>query len=316
MLIFPAGYLSPVALGAALREWLFGIVLLLLQTVAPLQAMAQVPKSIDQTSNSQDSICPMIEAAATANGLPIEFFARLIWQESRFKPDEVGPVTRSGERAQGIAQFMPSTAVERQLYKPFDPVEALPKSGQFLAELRGEFGNLGLAAAAYNAGPQRVRDFLAGTRDLPAETRNYVRVITGRPVEDWILTTEEPTPDGEHHADRETVNCRELVTLLERASGFSIRVWQGRIVPSWCRGLNHPNHSVCGPVHLIGHPTQLLRDAKLNSLRQGRVVPSWCKGLNHPNPDVCGPVHLVDGVTKFPIVKSKSHVHLVKAGTQ
>jgi soluble lytic murein transglycosylase-like protein len=191
-------------LGAALREWLFGIVLLLLQTVALLQAMAQVPKSVDQTSNTQNSICPVIEAAAKANWLPVEFFARLIWQESRFKPDEVGPVTRSGERAQGIAQFMPSTAVERQLYEPFNPVEALPKSGQFLAELRDEFGNLGLATAAYNAGPQRVRDFLAGTRDLPVETRNYVHVITGRPVEDWVSTKEEPTPDGEQHDDRET----------------------------------------------------------------------------------------------------------------
>jgi hypothetical protein len=288
--MFPAGHWT---LGAALREWLFGVVLLSLQTVAPLQAMAQVAKSIDQTSSSQDSICPMIEAAATANGLPVEFFARLIWQESRFKPDEVGPVTRSGERAQGIAQFMPGTAIERQLYEPFNPVEALPKSGQFLAELRGEFGNLGLAAAAYNAGSQRVRDFLAGTRDLPAETRNYVRVITGRPVEDWVSTKEEPTPNGEQ--DREMVNCYDLVTLLEGASGFSIRVWQGRIVPSWCRGLNHPNRSVCGPVRLIRQATQLPRDVKLKSARQGRIVPSWCKGLNHPNPSVCGPVHLVGG---------------------
>jgi hypothetical protein len=288
-------------LGTALREWLFGVVLLLLQTVALSQALAQVPKSIDQSSNSQDSICPLIEAAATASGLPVEFFARLIWQESRFKPDEVGPVTRSGERAQGIAQFMPGTAVERQLYEPFNPIEALPKSGQFLAELRGEFGNLGLAAAAYNAGPQRVRDFLAGTRDLPVETRNYVRVITGRPVEDWISTKEEPTPIGEQHADRETVNCHDLVTSLERTSGFSIRVWQGRIVPSWCRGLNHPTRSVCGSVRVIRQATQLPRDVKfprdvkLKSVRQGRIVPSWCKGLNHPNPSVCGAVHLVGG---------------------
>jgi soluble lytic murein transglycosylase-like protein len=42
--------------------------------------------------------------------LPVEFFARLIWQESRLRPDAIGPVTRSGKRAQGIAQFMPATA--------------------------------------------------------------------------------------------------------------------------------------------------------------------------------------------------------------
>ena len=62
---------------------------------------------------------------------------------------------------------MPGTAAERGPFEPFNPVEALPKSGEFLAELRDEFGNLGLAAAAYNAGPQRLRDFLAGLRDLP-----------------------------------------------------------------------------------------------------------------------------------------------------
>ena len=106
--------------------------------------------------------------------MPLEFFARVIWQESRFRSDAVGPVTRSGERAQGIAQFMPRTAAERGLLDPFDPVQALPKSAEFLRELRAEFGNLGLAAAAYNAGPQRLRDYLAGRGGMPAETRGYV----------------------------------------------------------------------------------------------------------------------------------------------
>src|SRR5258708_7623243 len=134
---------------------------------------------------SRDSICLMIESAARANDLPVDYFARVIWQESRFQPDVVGPRTRNGQRAQGIAQFMPGTAAERRLLDPFDPVEALPKSAEFLAELRNQFGNLGLAAAAYNAGPARLRDFVAGTRPLPAETRHYVMAITGRPVDDW-----------------------------------------------------------------------------------------------------------------------------------
>src|SRR5215470_4952009 len=131
----------------------------------------------------KDSVCLMIEAAARAHDLPLEFFARVIWQESRFRPDAVGPRTRSGDSAQGIAQFMPRTAAERGLLDPFDPVQALPKSAQFLQELRGEFGNLGLAAAAYNAGPARVRGWLAGTRTLPSETRRYVAAITGISVD-------------------------------------------------------------------------------------------------------------------------------------
>ena len=78
-----------------------------------------------------------------ANELPVYFFTRLIWQESRFKPDAI---SRKG--AQGIAQFMPATARENGLENPFNPLEAIPKSGQLLRVLRGEFGNLGLAAAA------------------------------------------------------------------------------------------------------------------------------------------------------------------------
>src|SRR3954470_6870843 len=136
-------------------------------------------------SQTSQSICLVIESAALANDLPLEFFARVIWQESRFQPDAVGPLTRSGARAQGIAQFMPRTASERGLLDPFDPIQALPKSAQFLSELRAEFGSLGLAAAAYNAGPQRLRDYLAGRGGMPAETRAYVLAITGRPLDDW-----------------------------------------------------------------------------------------------------------------------------------
>src|SRR5207245_11723777 len=115
------------------------------------------PADTARESDTREAICLMIESAAKSNDLPLEFFARVIWQESRFQSDAVGPVTRSGQRAEGIAQFMPGTANERALLDPFDPVQALPKSAEFLNELREQFGNLGLAAAAYNAGPRRVQ---------------------------------------------------------------------------------------------------------------------------------------------------------------
>src|SRR5215510_12812309 len=116
---------------------------------------AAAPPAPARTGNVdvRESLCLMIESAARAQNLPLEFFARVIWQESRFQADVVGPRTRSGDRAQGIAQFMPRTAAERGLLDPFDPVQALPKSAEFLRELADQFGNLGLAAAAYNAGP-------------------------------------------------------------------------------------------------------------------------------------------------------------------
>src|SRR6201999_962269 len=143
------------------------------------------PAASARETDTREAICLMIESAAKAQSLPLEFFARVIWQESRFQSDAVGPVTRNGQRAQGIAQFMPGTASERQLLDPFDPVQALPKSAEFLAELRGQFGNLGLAAAAYNAGPRRVQEWLAGAGSMPQETRHYVSVITGATVEEW-----------------------------------------------------------------------------------------------------------------------------------
>jgi Transglycosylase SLT domain/SPOR domain len=159
----------------------------------------------------RQSVCLMIESAARAHNLPLEFFARVIWQESRFQPDVVGPRTRSGDRAQGIAQFMPRTAAERGLLDPFDPVQALPKSAEFLRELADQFGNLGLAAAAYNAGPQRVRDWMAGARTLPAETRNYVYAITGISVDEWARSGQrEPVQPVKP-------DCAQLMALLHRA---------------------------------------------------------------------------------------------------
>jgi hypothetical protein len=167
-------------------------------------------------SGTREAMCLMIESAARSNDLPVEFFARVIWQESRFQSDAVGPVTRNGQRAQGIAQFMPGTASERRLLDPFDPVQALPKSAEFLNELRNQFGNLGLAAAAYNAGPRRVQEWLAGSGGMPQETRNYVSAITGSTIDDWAAASKSSKP-----ADRAPVTsslgCRELMALLRRA---------------------------------------------------------------------------------------------------
>lgn len=133
---------------------------------------------IRATSYSRD-ICAALDHFAGANGLPPDFFARLIWKESLFRPDAVSP-----KGAEGIAQFIPSTARLRGLQNSFDALEALGKSAEYLDDLRNRFGNLGLAAAAYNAGEGGLRNFLR-SGNLPAETRAYVLAITAHPVEDW-----------------------------------------------------------------------------------------------------------------------------------
>jgi hypothetical protein len=159
-------------------NWLIALivpVVLASQLVSPAGA---VPPPVNK-SHAQ-TICEVAFREAQLRSLPESYFVRLIWKESRFDPHAVSP-----KGAQGIAQFMPETAKLRGLLNPFTPVEALQASAHLLSELNGIFGNLGLAAAAYNAGKERVRAWLDGRRNLPAETLDYVLSITGHPASDW-----------------------------------------------------------------------------------------------------------------------------------
>jgi hypothetical protein len=70
-------------------------------------------------------------------------------------------------------------------------LQAIPASAKFLRKLYNQFGNLGLAAAAYNAGGGRIEKWLSRRSSLPAETRAYVKIITGHKAEAW--TDEEST---------------------------------------------------------------------------------------------------------------------------
>ena len=141
-----------------------------------------VPKPVVQRSHQE--ICDTLTEAAQSNDLPVSFFISLLFQESGF---EAGVVSSAG--AQGIAQFMPETATSMGLENPFDPVQAIPASARLLRELIHQFGNLGLAAAAYNAGPRRIQDWLEKKGKLPEETKGYVKIITGQPAETWTAAT-------------------------------------------------------------------------------------------------------------------------------
>jgi hypothetical protein len=153
-----------------------------------------------------DDICHAIEQGAAQNGLPVEFFARVIWQESRFN---ALAVSRKG--AQGIAQFMPETADVRGLADPFDPIAALREAAGYLGDLRKQFGNLGLAAAGYNAGPGRVSAWLDGRRSLPRETRNYVAIITGWTADEWASAS---PPKEADTTIPQGVPCTRLANLI------------------------------------------------------------------------------------------------------
>ena len=162
---------------------ILGLVLSPTPTQAQATAKVDTPPNVKQSTKAKDfptDVCERIETEAKTHNIPKEFFARLIWKESRFNPNAVSPVG-----AQGIAQFMPATAARRQLNDPFNYAEALPASARFLADLRDQFGNLGLAAAPYNAGENRIERWLKERATLPLETEDYVRSITGLEAAAW-----------------------------------------------------------------------------------------------------------------------------------
>jgi len=149
--------------------------------VLPLSPLYLLLKPV--VYRSREEICDTLARAANNNDLPVHFFIRLLYQESSFRPAAI-----STAGAFGIAQFMPETATDRRLDNPFDPAQAIPASARLLRDLYRKFGNLGLAAAAYNAGPKRIEDWRANKGPLPQETRDYVKAITGWPLETWTET--------------------------------------------------------------------------------------------------------------------------------
>lgn len=183
---------------------------------------------IDQATYIAD-VCRVIEATAVQNGLDAGFFARLLWRESLFDAAAVSPAG-----AQGIAQFMPDTARLRGLDNSFNPAAALAASAHYLADLRHTFGNLGLAAAAYNGGEARMQRYLAEHIRLPDETRAYVQAITGYSVETW---RDKPPASVDYALARDTafqpacIARAEARSLREYPSGPPVQPW-GVVVAS------------------------------------------------------------------------------------
>ena len=135
-----------------------------------------------QRPEVHQAICRIIDEAAAANKLPPAFLTRILWQESRFRADAI-----SAAGAAGVAQFMPKTAVERGLGDPLSVGPAIGEAGRLLAELKARFGNLGLAAAGYNAGAARIASWLHAQSTLPVETRRLVLAVTSQSADDWAV---------------------------------------------------------------------------------------------------------------------------------
>jgi hypothetical protein len=114
---------------------------------------------------------PLLRAAARWS-VSAPLLAAQLMAESGFDPD-----AGSSAGAQGIAQFIPSTAAAYGLRDPFDPGEAIDAQAHLMSDLLRRFGSAQLALAAYNAGPAPV-DACHCIPPIP-ETQAYVTRILG-----------------------------------------------------------------------------------------------------------------------------------------
>lgn len=131
-------------------------------------------------------------------GVDPRLLAALAYQESGYNPKAVGPNTRYG-RARGMMQFIQDTARRFGLRNPHDPEEAVRASADYMAKLGSLFNNNpGLMLASYNwgEGSRRgggVQGWLergANPYKVPKETWNYVKSITGLPLDVWLKERE------------------------------------------------------------------------------------------------------------------------------
>jgi uncharacterized membrane protein YeaQ/YmgE (transglycosylase-associated protein family) len=171
--------------------------------ILPLAPLKPLLKPV--VFRSREEVCDALVQSALNNDLPVPFFIRLLYQESTFRPAAI-----SSAGALGIAQFMPETAAHRRLDNPFDPAQAIPASARLLRDHYRKYGNLGLAAAAYNAGPRRVDEWRAKKGPMPQETQDYVKTITGFPVESWTM----PLAGGPAVKVPQGAPCQEAAGLL------------------------------------------------------------------------------------------------------
>ncbi|MCP4936176.1 MAG: lytic transglycosylase domain-containing protein [bacterium] len=138
----------------------------------------------------------------------VEIFESLIERESAFDPKAVSP-----KGAQGLGQLIPETAELMGVSDPFDPRTNLIGSAKYFTLLLGQFGSLELALAAYNAGPERVKQY-GGVPPFP-ETRAYIA---------WVLKDAGLKQQAEKPVKASII--KPLNTHVEKPLKGDISVWE------------------------------------------------------------------------------------------
>lgn len=113
-----------------------------------------------------------IHGAAQKYGMDEKLIAQVIAAESNFNAKAV-----SRKRALGLMQLLRETAARYAVVNVFDPAQNIDAGTHYLKDLLDRYrGDVRLALAAYNAGPETV-DRYGGIPPFP-ETQKYVKQIT------------------------------------------------------------------------------------------------------------------------------------------
>jgi hypothetical protein len=125
----------------------------------------------------------LIHAAAQKHGVDEHLITHVIAVESNFNPKAV-----SRKQAQGLMQLLPTTAAKYSVANVFDPAQNIDAGTRYLKDLLAKYsGDVKLALAAYNAGPDMVTRY-GGVPPFP-ETQKYVRAITQKLSQDKASPT-------------------------------------------------------------------------------------------------------------------------------
>lgn len=191
-------------------------------TLKPWLAIAPlVIASPAHAQSVQDWRLYILEASSRF-GVPVAWIERVMHAESRGRTHLNGRPIRSSAGAMGLMQLMPGTWADMRTRiglgrDPDDPHDNILAGTLYLRLMYDRFGYPGLFAA-YNAGPGRYAEHLAGRRALPAETVGYLASVAP-PTSSGATIAVAPPPPQPMFAVRRDVPRPEASSAVAAPAG-------------------------------------------------------------------------------------------------